>query len=125
MDARQQDNKHRIARTLARVLIVFALMFAAFQAGRFVQNVSQVAETSARNSAQAALMLEIVQLLGSIPTGSEYPGSLEELPLTYADGGDASLLRLFQYESDGAHCTLRTYLHDEWRIESFPKTESQ
>jgi hypothetical protein len=60
MDARQQDKKHRIGMTLALVLLVFVLMFAAFQAGRFVQDVTHAAKISARNSAQAAVRLEIV-----------------------------------------------------------------
>ncbi len=124
MHAPQQEKKHRIVKTLGLVLLVFVLMFAAFQAGRFVQDMIHAAKTSRRNTEQAVVLVEILQHLGSVPTGSEYPRSLEELPLTYPDGGNASLLPLFLYESGGAHCTLRTYLHDEWRIESFPRKES-
>jgi hypothetical protein len=66
------------------------------------------AKTAADYSAQAALNKEICDLLAAVPPGQLYPAALSELPLTFPDGGDALLLKRFEYHSTGKTCTLRT-----------------
>jgi hypothetical protein len=70
------------------------------------------AAAAADYSAHAALNKEICNYLAAVPAGQPYPESLSELPLTYPDGGDASLLERFEYRSTGTSCTLKTVL--EW-----------
>ena len=78
------------------------------------------AERAARDSAHAALTDEICHQLAAVPQGQRYPDSLSELRLTYPDGGDASLLSLFEYRSTGTNCTLRTRLAGREILRSFP-----
>jgi hypothetical protein len=61
-------------------------------------------------SAHAALTKEISDQLAAIPPGGQYPSSLKELPLTYPDGGDTTLLERFEYYSTGSQFTLKTVL---------------
>jgi hypothetical protein len=45
MNAPLKEKEHRIAKTLALVLLVFVLTFADFQAGRFVQDMPSTNDT--------------------------------------------------------------------------------
>ena len=78
------------------------------------------ADSAAEDSAQAALTSEICEQLAAVPSDGRYPESLSQLRLTYPDGGDASLLRRFTYESTGTNCTLRIRLGDKEVLRSFP-----
>jgi hypothetical protein len=78
------------------------------------------AAAAADYSAHAALTKEIVDQLAAIPSGQPYPSSLSQLRLTFPDGGDTSLLKRFEYRSDGASCTVRTVLGKEEFVRSFP-----
>ncbi len=113
--------KRRTRGIVVKLLLVAVLTVVAFQVGRWVQTELQEADALAQHSAQAALLGEIESLLRAVPEGGEYPRSLDELPLTYPDGGDASLLELFYYESDGTHCRFVTRLRDGWITESFSR----
>jgi hypothetical protein len=62
-------------------------------------------------SAHAALSAEILSNLTVIAYDKRrFPDTLSDLPLRFPDGGDASLLRRFEYSSSGTSCTLRTRL---------------
>jgi type II secretory pathway pseudopilin PulG len=75
----------------------------AFFAARLWSNASRAAE----ESAQRALMEEAGRLLAAYQREhGAYPESLDALELTYPDGGDASTLASFQYNSDGEHYVL-------------------
>jgi len=76
--------------------------------------------TAARYSAQAALTSEILDSLSKVPPGARYPDSLSQLLLKFPDGGDASILRLFVYQSSGTSCTVRTRLGTTEIARSFP-----
>lgn len=71
-------------------------------------------------SAHSALTAEICNQLASVTRGQRYPDTLSQLALTYPDGGNASLLRRFDYHSTDTHCTLRTVLHGRDLVYSFP-----
>lgn len=65
------------------------------------------ASRAAEESAQLALMDEAERLLAAYhKEHGAYPESLAALELTYPDGGDASTLASFQYNSDGEHYVL-------------------
>jgi hypothetical protein len=83
------------------------------------------AAAAAESSAHEALAYEICDRLAAIPPGQPYPGSLAELPLSFPDGGDYSLLDRFEYRSSGTSCTLKTVIvwgddHREVIVRSFP-----
>jgi hypothetical protein len=67
-------------------------------------------DRTADASAHSALAAEIHRELASVPEGQPYPDSLADLKLTYPDGGDSHLLKLFEYRSDGTSCIVRTTL---------------
>lgn len=68
------------------------------------------ANRAAEESAQRALFAEAVELLAEYhEEHGEYPESLDELALTYSDGGDQSTLASFTYNSDGANYVLTTH----------------
>jgi hypothetical protein len=89
----------------------------------FVVSAFYQAQKSAHASAKSALLREMEIQLKSWPEGKDYPTSLSELPLTYPDGGDASLLREFDYSSTGQTCSIRTFIWDRDVVVQFPKTE--
>ncbi len=124
MKVRPQNTKSWIVKGGTVVLVVAAIAVAVGWIGRAVYHEFQEAEAWAQYSAQAALLVEIERYLEAVPAGGEYPRSLDELPLTYPDGGDPSLLELFEYESDGTRCTLRTRLNDRRIVESYPRREA-
>jgi hypothetical protein len=72
------------------------------------------------HSAHAALTVEICDQLAAIPPGPNYPLALSQLRLAYPDGGDASLLQLFTYQSTGTNCTVRTLLGGVEILRSYP-----
>jgi hypothetical protein len=76
--------------------------------------------TATKYSAHAALASEIHKSLSAVPMGTRYPDSVSLLLLKYPDGGDASLHRLFVYQSSGTSCTLRTRLGTAELAWSFP-----
>jgi hypothetical protein len=83
------------------------------------------ANRAADYSAHAALTDEIHDQLSAVPRGQPYPNSLAEMMLTFPDGGDASLLKRYEYTSDGITCTLKTVLswdddHRKVIIRSYP-----
>jgi hypothetical protein len=86
---------------------------------RWLIPVFREASRAADYSAHAALTEEICERLAAIPPGQQFPASLQELHLTFPDGGDAKLLEQFEYHSSGSQCTLRTVLiwSDEQRVE--------
>jgi hypothetical protein len=64
----------------------------------------------AEESAQRALFVEAVDLLAKYhEQHGEYPDSLDELALTYSDGGDKSTLASLTYYTDGANYVLTTH----------------
>jgi hypothetical protein len=68
------------------------------------------ANRAAEESAQRALFTEAVGLLAEYHEGhGEYPESLDQLKLTYPDGGNKSTLASFTYNSDGANYVLTTH----------------
>jgi hypothetical protein len=71
-------------------------------------------------SAHAALNKEIQDQLAAIPPGEPYPASLSDLELSYPDGGDEGLLKRFDYQSNGASCTVKTVLGGKTIERSFP-----
>jgi hypothetical protein len=73
------------------------------------------AARAADYSAHAALTKEFCNQLAEFPPDQEFPASLQDLHLSYPDGGDAKLLERFEYHSNGTQCTLRTVL--EWSDE--------
>ncbi len=65
--------------------------------------------TAAKQSAQYALFKELYTELEKYKEmHGTYPKDLESLPLTYPKGGDASFLKMFRYETDGATYLLRS-----------------
>ncbi|HVJ69796.1 MAG TPA: hypothetical protein VM510_17595 [Caulifigura sp.] len=84
-------------------------------AGMNVVKLNQIA----RDSAQSALWREITTQLKSRESRGSFPESLEALPLTDPDGGSAELLKLFEYQSDGASCTLTTVLRGKTKSAAF------
>ena len=78
------------------------------------------AAAAADHSAHAALTKDICDQMAAIPRGQSYPDSLAQLPLTFPDGGDSSLLKRFTYHSTGTNCTLQTRLGGEQVLRSFP-----
>ena len=62
-------------------------------------------------SAHAALSAEILSNLVFIGYSDQpFPRALSDLPLRFPDGGNASLLRRFEYSVSGTNCTVRTRL---------------
>jgi hypothetical protein len=102
-------------------LLLAALVLGSAPVGWLAWDRFREADATAQYSAQAALLVEIEGLLEDIHEGQAYPASLEELLLTYPDGGDASVLNLFGYETNGKSCTLRTKLRGEWITASYPQ----
>ena len=78
------------------------------------------ADLAAEMSAQHALFKEISDQLEVWPAGQAYPTSLSQLRLTFPDGGDASLLKKFDYNSTGTSCSLRTSFESRELVRSFP-----
>jgi hypothetical protein len=70
-------------------------------------------------SAHAALTDEIHRRLAETPAG-RYSESLSGLRLSYPDGGTTGLLARFDYRSTGTSCIVRTVLHGEELVRSFP-----
>ncbi|MDZ4688223.1 MAG: hypothetical protein SH850_24380 [Planctomycetaceae bacterium] len=65
------------------------------------------ASRAAKQSAQLAAFKEIVQELNDhYRDHGRYPVALEELHLTYPDGGDSALLKEFRYVTDGETYSL-------------------
>lgn len=89
-------------------------------AGFAVWKTKHESDLASQLSAQNALLSEISQQLAGWPTGKPYPDSLSQLHLTYPDGGDASILKMFEYQSSGMKCTLRTRLGTQEFVRSFP-----
>ncbi|MCC6695180.1 MAG: hypothetical protein IT365_06075 [Candidatus Hydrogenedentes bacterium] len=120
-----QARRQKATKVVVSLLLATVLLFVAVQGGRIIANTLREADASARDSAQAALQVEIDRLLSAVPPGGTYPSSLQELPLTYPDGGDASLLSQFEYTSDGKSCTLRTWVarREEWVVVSYPQRD--
>ena len=108
-----------IARLLKRPtgwIFIAVIVFAGFA----VWKTKHESDLASQLSAQNALCVEITQQLAAWPTGKPYPDSLSQLHLTYRDGGDASILELFEYHSNGTNCTLRTRLGTPEFVRSFP-----
>ena len=99
------------------VLVLFVLVISAIWAGGLLLKVNKLADYSAH----AALTEEIFDDLSAIPSGQPYPPSLSDLRLEYPDGGDASLLNRFDYQSNGGSCTVSTVLRGEKIERSFPE----
>jgi len=69
----------------------------------------QQMKTVAKQSAQYALFVEIVDQLELYKSQhGEYPPKLDVMQFQYYDGGDASLLQLFEFETDGASYSLHS-----------------
>jgi hypothetical protein len=67
----------------------------------------------AQYSAHSALWHEVnVQLKAREATG-EFPARLEELPLTFPDGGSREMLEAIDYRREGAGCRVSTMLRGE------------
>ncbi len=92
------------------IVPVFALLLVVLVAGYLVAVTFWEASKTADHSAHEALASEILEKLAAVPRGQEYPKSLGQLPLTYPDGGDSSLLSRFTYHSTGTSCTVETTL---------------
>jgi hypothetical protein len=103
------------------LLVFFCLAVPTFLAVQTILSANRAADQSAHE----ALAYEIMLSLAAVPPGQSYPDSLSELPLTYPDGGDQSLLARFKYESDGASCTVRTTVRDETIERRFPLKEGE
>ena len=84
-----------------------------------VLNLFRQSRMAADDSAHAALTAEIHGRLAEIPDG-RYPESLSELRLSYPDRGATGLLARFAYRSTGTSCIVRTVLHGEEIVRSFP-----
>jgi len=102
-----------IGSTIAVGFVIFVLAVALY-ARREVR-------AAADHSAHAAITAEICDQLGKRASTGSFPRSLSELPLVFPDGGDASLLTRFTYESTGTNCTLRTHLGTHELVRSFPQ----
>lgn len=109
---------------LTTLTFAVALIALSLYAGHRTINAFREADAAAQYSAQAALLLGIEQYLTTVPPGGTYPKTLDEIALTYPDGGDASLLSLFTYQSDGSRCTLQTHLRDRIISEEYPRGSS-
>ena len=69
----------------------------------------QIMKVASKQSAQYSLFKEIVdQLEVYKDEHGEYPDKLDVLKFQYFEGGDPSLLSLFQYQSDGMTYTLHS-----------------
>jgi hypothetical protein len=78
--------------------------------GVMVWSVISQANRAVEESAQRGLFAEAVGLLAKYHKEyGEYPESLDELKLTFPDGGDKSTLASFTYNSDGANYVLTTH----------------
>jgi hypothetical protein len=78
------------------------------------------ARAAADRSAHMALASEIFKQLAAIPSPQGYPDTLSDLPLTYPDGGDKSLLKRFDYHRTPTGCTVRTTIGGTETVKSFP-----
>jgi hypothetical protein len=89
-------------------------------AGFAIWKTKHESDLASQVSAQNAAFSEITHQLSAWPAGRHYPESLSQLPLTFPDGGDATILRLFEYRSTGTSCTVRTRFRGQEVIWSFP-----
>jgi hypothetical protein len=97
-------------------LVLLPLIVLSISAARVWFEAAELAD----HSAHEALTHEILDQLSAIPNGQPYPTNLSQLPLRYPDGGDASLLDRFEYQSDGRSYKLRTILGDTEIVKSAP-----
>jgi len=88
--------------------------------GSWAANQWFAAAAAADYSAHAALAHEIWEQLAAVPQGQAYPNSLNELRLSFPDGGHTLLLNRFEYRSNGTNCTVSTVLRGEKIVKSFP-----
>lgn len=82
------------------------------------------AKLAAKDSAQLALCQEITSLLElHRREHGRYPESLQELPVTYPEGGDSKLLEEIEYRTDGEHYRFRVQraATEEWFEACGPK----
>jgi hypothetical protein len=89
--------------------------------GSWATNEWFAAAAAADYSAHEALAHEIWDQLANVPQGQLYPNSLNELYLSFPDGGDRSLLTRFEYRSVGTSCTVGTVLRGERIVRTFPR----
>ena len=99
------------------VVLLFALLLVGLAAIGWTQ--WRRAAEAADYSAHAALTKEIFDQLAATPPG-QYPETLSQLPLTFPDGGDPSMLERFAYTSKGTSCTILTVLGENVIERSFP-----
>ena len=78
------------------------------------------ARAAADRSAHAALAAEIFKQLAAIPSPQGYPDTLSDLPVTYPDGGDMSLLQRFDYHRTPTSCTVSTIIGGTETVKTFP-----
>ena len=98
------------------VLVLLVLIVLAIWAGALLLKANKLADYSDH----ATIAKVIFDDLSAISSGQPYPPSLSDLRLEYGEGGDASLLNRFDYQSNGASCTVSTVLGGEKIERSFP-----
>ena len=99
--------------------VAMACMAAICLAVIIVSTVNE-ASAAADRSAHMALAAEIFKQLAAIPSPQGYPNALSDLPLTYPDGGDKSLLERFDYHRTETGCTVRTTIGGTETVRTFP-----
>ena len=105
-----------MAKSAIWAVVILLLVAVAY----FVGSTVYQARMAADYSAHAALTEEICRELEAVPPGQLFPASLSELPLSFPDGGDRSLLSRFHYSSSGTSCTVRTSLLGKEFSRSYP-----
>lgn len=108
------ERRHTI--TIANTLIAILVLLVGYA---FYTQI-RLASKSAEASALSALVQEIHDQLAAIPPGGSYPESLSELPLTYPDGGDISLLEQIDYRRIENGCEMRVRIFDRDNFYVFP-----
>ena len=87
------------------ILCVLIIAFIVY----LVHRQHKIAKVVARESSQRQIFVESTFLLEDYyKANGKYPDDLSELPLTYSDGGDISLLKDFNYITDGSSYRLKT-----------------